>query len=73
LNHPNIITVYDVGESDGKHFIAVEFIEGHTLRERMKTRLTFDETLSILIQTAEALSAAHQQELFIETSSRKTS
>jgi eukaryotic-like serine/threonine-protein kinase len=60
LNHPNIITIHDIGELDGKHFIAIEFIDGQTLRERMKTRLTFDETLSISIQTAEALSAAHQ-------------
>jgi serine/threonine protein kinase len=60
LNHPNIITVHDIGEFEGKHFIAVEFIDGETLREKMKNRLTFDETLSILIQTAEALSAAHE-------------
>jgi serine/threonine protein kinase/Tfp pilus assembly protein PilF len=60
LNHPNIITVHDIDEFEGKHFIAVEYIEGQTLRERMKLRLTFDETLSILIQTAEALSAAHE-------------
>src|SRR5688572_662859 len=60
LNHPNIITVFDIDEFEGKHFIAVEYIEGQTLRERMKKRLTFDETLSILIQTAEALSAAHE-------------
>jgi serine/threonine protein kinase len=59
LNHPNIITVFDIDEFEGKHFIAVEYIEGQTLRERMKNGLTFDETLSILIQTAEALSAAH--------------
>src|SRR5215204_3296670 len=60
LNHPNIITVFDIEEFDGKHFIAVEYIDGETLRERMKKRLTFDETLSITIQTAEALSAAHE-------------
>ena len=60
LNHPNIITVYEIGESEGRHFIAAEYIDGETLRERMRKRLTFDETLSILIQTAEALSAAHQ-------------
>ena len=47
LNHPNIITIHDIGEEGGKHFIAAEFIEGQTLRERMKKRLTFDETLSI--------------------------
>lgn len=60
LNHPNIVTVYDIGEFEGQNFIAVEFIDGLTLRERMKSRLTFDEALSFLIQTAEALSAAHQ-------------
>lgn len=60
LNHPNIITVFDIDEFEGKHFIAAEYIEGQTLRQRMRERLAFDETLSILIQTAEALSAAHQ-------------
>ncbi len=61
LNHPNIITVFDIGEFEGKHFIAVEFIDGDTLRERMSAgRILFDEILSISIQTAEALSAAHR-------------
>src|SRR5687768_17196801 len=60
LNHPNIITVHDIGEFAGHHYISTEFIDGQTLRERMKKRLTFEETLSILIQTAEALAAAHQ-------------
>lgn len=60
LNHPNILTVYEIGEHDGSHYISTEFIDGKTLRERMKERLTFDETLSIVVQTAEALSAAHQ-------------
>jgi serine/threonine protein kinase/Tfp pilus assembly protein PilF len=60
LNHPNILTVYEVGENDGAHYIATEYIDGKTLRERMKSRLTFDDTLSIMVQTAEALSAAHQ-------------
>ncbi len=60
LNHPNIITVYEVGETDGKNFIATEFIEGKTLRERLDSgRISFDEVLSIVTQTAEALSAAH--------------
>ncbi|CAN5417021.1 hypothetical protein BH18ACI3_BH18ACI3_08770 [soil metagenome] len=59
LNHPNILTVYEIGEHDGTHYISTEFIDGKTLRERMKERLTFDETLSIVVQTAEALSAAH--------------
>ncbi|MBK9156344.1 MAG: protein kinase [Chloracidobacterium sp.] len=60
LNHPNILTVYEIGENEGTHYIATEFIDGQTLRERMKSRLTFDETLSIMVQTAEALSAAHK-------------
>src|SRR3982751_377013 len=60
LNHPNILTVYEIGDDSGTHYIATEFIDGKTLRERIKHRLTFDETLSIMIQTAEALSAAHQ-------------
>ncbi|MEP7039164.1 MAG: serine/threonine-protein kinase, partial [Acidobacteriota bacterium] len=60
LNHPNIITVYEIGECKGTNFIVTEFIDGKTLRERMKDRLTFDEILSIVIQTSEALSAAHQ-------------
>ncbi|MEO8073776.1 MAG: serine/threonine-protein kinase, partial [Acidobacteriota bacterium] len=60
LNHPNIITVYEIGDYKGTNFIATEFIDGKTLRERMKDRLTFDEILSIVIQTSEALSAAHQ-------------
>jgi len=59
LNHPNLITVYEIGEHDGSHYMAAEFIDGQTLRERMKNRLTFDDALSIAVQTAEALSAAH--------------
>jgi eukaryotic-like serine/threonine-protein kinase len=59
LNHPNLITVYEIGEHDGSHYIATEYIEGKTLRERMKQRLTFDDALSISVQTSEALSAAH--------------
>ncbi|MCA1589536.1 MAG: protein kinase, partial [Acidobacteria bacterium] len=60
LNHPNILTVYAIDEHEGRHYMSAEFIDGKTLRERMKSRLTFDETLSIMVQTAEALSAAHQ-------------
>ncbi len=60
LNHPNIVTVYEIGEFDGTNFIAAEFIEGRTLRDRIKERLSFDDTLSIAIQIAEALAAAHE-------------
>jgi serine/threonine protein kinase/Tfp pilus assembly protein PilF len=59
LNHPNLITVYEIGEHDGSHYMSTEFIDGKTLRERMRERLTFDDALSIAVQTAEALSAAH--------------
>ncbi len=60
LNHPNIITVYEIGETDGDHFMAVEFVDGKTLRERITDgKMSFDEVLSIAIQTAEALAAAH--------------
>lgn len=60
LNHPNILTVYEIGDHDGMQYMSAEYIDGKTLRERMKSRLTFDEIMSISIQTAEALSAAHQ-------------
>ena len=60
LNHPNIITIYEVGEWNGAHFIATEYIEGETLRERMQRgALPLHEVLEIGIQTAGALSAAH--------------
>ena len=60
LNHPNIITIHEIGEVDGEHYIATEFIEGVTLRERLaEGHLSFDDVLSIAIQTADALTAAH--------------
>jgi len=60
LNHPNLITIYEVGELDGTHFIAMEFVEGHTLRALMDGHLKLREILSIVGQVAEALAAAHQ-------------
>jgi serine/threonine protein kinase/formylglycine-generating enzyme required for sulfatase activity len=60
LNHPNIITVYEIGEADGRHFIATELIEGVTLRERMKSgRIKLTDALDITVQAASALTAAH--------------
>ena len=60
LNHPNIITIYEIGEIDGTNFIATEFIEGETLRDRlMAGKMPLDELLSIAVQTSEALAAAH--------------
>jgi Tol biopolymer transport system component len=60
LNHPNILTVYEIGEIDGCNFIATEFVNGHTLRTRIDARdLELDEVLYISRQAAEALAAAH--------------
>jgi serine/threonine protein kinase/Tol biopolymer transport system component len=60
LNHANIVTIYEVGESDGTHFIATEYVEGVTLRERMsRTALTISQALDIAAQIAAALSKAH--------------
>ncbi len=61
LNHPNIVTIFDIGETDSTHFIATEYIEGETLRKAMsRKRLRLREVLDIVIQTASALVAAHQ-------------
>ena len=61
LSHPNIITIYGIGEQDGAHFIATEFIEGETLRQRLsRSRPATDESLGVAIQIADALSAAHE-------------
>ena len=61
LNHPNILTIYDIAEIDGKQFIATEFVDGGTLRNRIKhERLTIENALDVAIQVAGALSAAHQ-------------
>ena len=62
LNHPNILTVYEIGEVDSKHYISTELIDGKTLREhlRHKDPLLLNTILNVGIQVAEALSAAHQ-------------
>jgi len=60
LNHPNLITIYEVGESLGLNFIAMEFVEGLALRPMVERGLKLKESLSIASQVAEALSAAHQ-------------
>jgi Tol biopolymer transport system component len=61
LNHPNIVTTFDIGEENGIWFIASELIEGVTLRERMAYgKLPVDEAIRITIQCAAALDAAHR-------------
>ncbi len=60
LNHPNIITIFEIKENDGEHFIATEFIDGQTLRTRAAGGgIKLDESLDIAIQVAGALEAAH--------------
>ncbi|MCA1602695.1 MAG: protein kinase, partial [Acidobacteria bacterium] len=60
LNHPNILTIYEIGEVDGHPYTATEFIDGETLREHMAgTRMRLDESLDIAAQVASALAAAH--------------
>src|SRR5256712_4239391 len=62
LNHPNILTVYEIGEVDGKNYIATGLIDGKTLREHLaqKESLQLNAILKIGVQVSEALSAAHQ-------------
>jgi len=61
LNHPNIITIYEIDETDSGHFIATEFIDGERLRESMRrASLNLSEVLEIAIQIASALAAAHE-------------
>jgi eukaryotic-like serine/threonine-protein kinase len=60
LNHPNIITIYEIGQDQGIHFIASELIEGDTLRKKInRGKLSVKEAIDITVQTANALSAAH--------------
>jgi len=61
LNHPHIITIYEVGEADSTSFIATEFIEGKTLREAIKSKqMPLDKIIEIATQSASALTAAHE-------------
>jgi eukaryotic-like serine/threonine-protein kinase len=61
LNHPNIITIYEIRDYNSTHLIATEFVEGETLRQRLKgSALSQSEALNIAIQVSDALSAAHK-------------
>jgi len=62
LNHPGICTLYDIGESDGRPFLAMEYLEGHTLRQRIAGKaVKLDELLDLVIQVADALDTAHSK------------
>src|SRR5438477_7248683 len=64
LNHPNIVTIYEIGQADGHDFIATEFIDGVTLRERLTgPPLRVGEALDIAAQVGSALEAAHSAKI----------
>jgi serine/threonine protein kinase len=60
LNHPNIVSIFDIGEARGRHYIAAEYIQGQTLRQRMTSPLAIAVALDTGIQVASALTAAHE-------------
>jgi serine/threonine protein kinase/Tol biopolymer transport system component len=60
LNHPNIVTIYEMGEVEGRRFIVTEHVEGETLRQRLRRRISLTEALGIASQVATALHAAHE-------------
>lgn len=60
LNHPNILTVFAIGEIDGRHYISTELVDGKTLRELMKSRrMRLDQVLNVVSQISSAICAAH--------------
>jgi non-specific serine/threonine protein kinase len=62
LNHPNICTIHEINQHEGQHFIAMEFLEGRTLKERILGKLLHtDEILNLAIQIADSLNAAHSK------------
>ncbi len=59
LNHPNIVTIYDTGETESGHFLAMELVEGETLRRVIQLRPPLDRVILICTQVAQALQVAH--------------
>ena len=61
LNHPNILTIYEIGEEDSTHYIVSELIEGETLRQRLqRQRVELEQAIDVALQVASALAAAHE-------------
>ncbi|HYE74745.1 MAG TPA: serine/threonine-protein kinase, partial [Blastocatellia bacterium] len=61
LNHPNIVTIYEIGNDEDRHFIAQEFVEGQTLRDRLlRAPMKLSEAIDVAIQIVAALTAAHE-------------
>jgi serine/threonine-protein kinase len=61
LNHPNILTIYEIGSEDNTHFMATEYVEGETLRQCLgNARMKLGDALDVAVQVAGALAAAHQ-------------
>ena len=73
LNHPNICTVYEIGNDEGRSFLAMEYMEGKTLKQELSEKpLRLEQVLELGIQMAEGLEAAHQRVSCTGTSSRQT-
>ena len=61
LNHPNILTIHEIGRDGSLHFMATEYVEGETLRQHIsRARMTLGQALDVAVQVASALAAAHQ-------------
>jgi serine/threonine protein kinase len=61
LNHPNILTIHEIGQEGSLHFMATEYVKGETLRQHIsRARMTVGQTLDVAIQVASVLAAAHE-------------
>ena len=64
LNHPNICTIHEIDEHEGRHFVALEYLEGQTLEQRITGKpLQTDEILNLSIQVTDGLDAAHSEDI----------